>query len=211
MKFGKKSIINAEGSILAHTLRLKASIIKKGTILSANDIKILGDEGYKDLMVASLEIDDIGENDAAKELALTTAGLGVIAGKPFTGRCNLFASYSGLFIAEKKLIDSINLVDESMTLGTLAPYSAVETGQMVATIKVIPFSAPKSVVLECNTIARKKSNLLEVKPWKELRISLIQSILPKTKTTVLKYVSVYLLGSALFGFLFILIGSQYYY
>ncbi len=31
-----------------------------------------------------------------------------------------------------------------------------------------------------------------------------------TKTTVLKYVSVYLLGSALFGFLFILIGSTYF-
>ena len=31
-----------------------------------------------------------------------------------------------------------------------------------------------------------------------------------TKRTVLKYVSVYLLGSALFGFLFILVASKYF-
>jgi molybdenum cofactor cytidylyltransferase len=43
-------------------------------------------------------------------------------------------------------ITAINGLDESITLATMPPYARVRSGQMLATIKIIPFAAPRVLV-----------------------------------------------------------------
>ena len=65
---------------------------------------------------------------------------------PFTGRMNLHAAMAGLLVLDENAIHHFNTCDESITVATLAPYSVVAAGDMVATIKIIPFSIPQDLM-----------------------------------------------------------------
>ncbi|MCP2802767.1 hypothetical protein NK936_24385, partial [Salmonella enterica subsp. enterica serovar Typhimurium] len=61
-------------------------------------------------------------------------------------RVNLHATVSGVFTVDKQLIDAINLVDPGITIATMPPFAPMVEGQMVATIKIIPFAISESVL-----------------------------------------------------------------
>ena len=194
MIFGEIPIAEAEGLILAHSVRLPGGAFKKGRVLSAEDIGLLAAGGIARVSGARLEDDDMGENDAALALAKTLSGRDLALGKAFTGRCNLFATARGLVVPDQERIDRINLVDEGMTVGTLAPYSQVEPGQMVATVKVIPFALPRGTVDSCLSIARQGGAALRFAPYRGRRVGFVQTRLPGTKESVLDSTTGTLLG-----------------
>ena len=55
------------------------------------------------------------------------------------------------------MIDAINAVDESLTVGTLPDYAPVAAREMVATIKVIPFAVPGAVLARAETAAKQQA------------------------------------------------------
>src|SRR3546814_4508276 len=79
----------AEGCLLAHSLRGAGFTFKKGRRLSADDIAALAAAGIAEVIAARLEADDVHEDAAASELAAALCGEGLIASAAFTGRCNL--------------------------------------------------------------------------------------------------------------------------
>ena len=185
MIFGEINILEAEGLILAHGIHLSSSTFKKGHVLSAEDIKLLSNSGITRVSGARLEADDIGEDDAALRLAKALSGPDLILGKAFTGRCNLFATGRGLIVPDQERINRINLVDEGMTVGTLAAYTQVEPGQMVATVKVIPFALSSHIVETCASIASVGGATLQFAPFRGRRVGFVQTRLPGTKESVL--------------------------
>ncbi|MDW8443261.1 MAG: hypothetical protein RML45_02285 [Acetobacteraceae bacterium] len=46
----------------------------------------------------------------------------------------------GLFRVDRARVDALNAIDEAITLATLPDDTAVEAGEMVATVKIIPFA-----------------------------------------------------------------------
>ncbi|MDA1356859.1 MAG: molybdopterin-binding/glycosyltransferase family 2 protein [Proteobacteria bacterium] len=194
MIFGEIPIADAEGLILAHSVRLAGGAFKKGRVLSTEDITVLQAGGVAAVSGARLEADDVSEDAAALALAKAIAGPELALGTAFTGRCNLFATARGLIVPDQERIDRINLVDEGMTIGTLAPYSQVESGQMVATVKVIPFALSRSIVETCLSIARQESPVMRFAPFRGRRVGFIQTRLPGTKESVLDSTTGTLLG-----------------
>ena len=194
MIFGEIPNEEAEGLILAHSVRLSGDAFKKGRVLSPEDIKLLAANGIARVSGARLEADDMGEDEAALALAKALSGPDLALGKAFTGRCNLFATARGLIVPDQERIDRINLVDEGMTIGTLAPYSQVEPGQMVATVKVIPFALPRETVETCLFIAHQGSAALRFAPFRGRRVGFVQTRLPGTKESVLDSTTGTLLG-----------------
>jgi hypothetical protein len=59
--------------------------------------------------------------------------------RAFTGRANLFAESAGVLVVDKDAVDRINRVDEAITMATLSAYKPVIPGEMIATLKIIPF------------------------------------------------------------------------
>src|SRR5262249_49024665 len=149
MKFGEVPVAEAEGAILAHSLKLGAVAFKKARVLSRADIEVLGSAGLTRVVVARLEPGDIGEDEAAQRVAAATAGDQVEPAPPFTGRANLFAKTRGLLVFDRDRLDRLNLVDEAITLGTLPPFAVVEPRMMVAPVKIIPFADPAPAVETC--------------------------------------------------------------
>ncbi|HIM44816.1 MAG TPA: 4-diphosphocytidyl-2C-methyl-D-erythritol kinase [Alphaproteobacteria bacterium] len=185
MIFGEIPVADAEGLILAHSVRLAGGAFKKGRVLSAEDIVVLQAGGVAAVSGARLEADDMGEDEAALALAKALSGPDLALGTAFTGRCNLFATERGLIIPDQERIDRINLIDEGMTVGTLAPYSQAEPGQMVATVKVIPFALSRGIVDTCLSIAGQGGAALRFAPFRGRRVGFIQTRLPGTKESVL--------------------------
>jgi molybdenum cofactor cytidylyltransferase len=144
MKFDEIAIDTdgLEGAILAHTLRLRnrKGAVKKGAVLTANDIERLRAAGYRQIMVAQLERGDVHEDRAAAILAEHFVGPSVTASEARTGRCNLHANGLGLLMVDPNRVDAGNGISEAITIATLPPYSLVPPNAMIATVKIITFA-----------------------------------------------------------------------
>jgi molybdenum cofactor cytidylyltransferase len=183
MIFGDLPIADCAGTILVHTQRFNGEAFKKGRRLSAEDVARLQAAGFTKLTVVRLEADDVPEDRAAAELASAVVAANLRLDPSFTGRANLYAERDGVFVPDVAQVDRINRVSEDITLSTLAPYSPVTAGQMVATVKIIPF-AVKRVDLERCLAAARESRALSLSPFRARRVALIQTQLPGMKPTL---------------------------
>ena len=185
MKFGSTPIEEAEGAVLAHGVRLDGVAYKKGDILTHERRLALAAAGVKCVVAARLEPGDVDENQAALRLATRLGGANLRCSQPFTGRVNLFAERAGLAVIGAEAIDQVNAIDEAITVATLPPYRAVADGDMVATIKIIPF-ATRGGTLE-TALAAAPAGAIAVQPFKPMRIGVVSTTLPGLKpSTVAK-------------------------
>ena len=184
MRFGALPLEEAEGAVLAHSVRTGKLALKKGRQLTAADIEALRAAGLEEVIAAKLEQGDIEENKAAGQIAEAVAGAHVRIDRPFTGRVNLYAEQAGILVLDRARIDRLNLLDEAVTLATLPAFAGVEPQQMVATAKIIPFAAAASTIAQWRAGAE-DGPLLQVAPYRGLDVALIQTRLPGTKETVL--------------------------
>ena len=185
MRFGPRPVADCTGAILAHSLRAGSPVFKKGRVLSAADVAALAAVGVETAVVASLDHDDIHEDAAAAGVARAVAGSGLTIGAAFTGRVNLFAAAAGLAVIDAEAIDRINLLHESVTVATLPAFAPVERGSMVATVKIIPFAAPRDAVEAAEEVAAAMTPVLRVAPYRPFTAALIQTVLPSTKASIL--------------------------
>ncbi|HIO38382.1 MAG TPA: 4-diphosphocytidyl-2C-methyl-D-erythritol kinase, partial [Rhodospirillales bacterium] len=185
MKFGKIPLDQAAGTILAHSTRLTGRIFKKGHILAPEDIVVLQDSGITGVIAARLESEDILEDEAASRISNAIAGLNIQIGNTFTGRCNLIADADGLINYDKVRLDELNLIDQSITVATLPPYTVVTPRQLIATIKIIPLAVPNNVLNKAEKIAGSVAPIISVSPFQKKRVGLIMSRLPGMKESIL--------------------------
>src|SRR6266513_2114181 len=185
MKFGEMPVGEAEGAILAHSLKLGATVLKKGRVLARADLDAIASAGLAHIVVARLEPGDLREDAAAARIAAATAGPNITIAAAFTGRANLFAEARGLLVVDRDRLDRLNLVDEAVTLGTLPPFAMVEPRQMVATVKIIPFAVPEAAVEAAAKAAAEGEPLLRVAAFRALSAALIQTRLPGFKESIL--------------------------
>ena len=184
MKFGRVITADAAGIVLGHGLRAGGRTFKKGRVLSAADVDLLRREGVEAVVGARIDDGDVAEDAAARTAAAALAGPGVRVGAPFTGRCNVFAATDGLFLVSAPEIDRFNSVDEALTVATLSGPRAVREGEMLATIKVIPFAVPAGV-LDRAVRGLAPEPAIRVAAFEPLSVAVIQTRLPATRETVL--------------------------
>ncbi len=184
MKFGSIPVAEAEGAIAAHTVRSADVTIKKGTRLTAQDVSRLVGAGVSEIVAAQLSPADVHEDEAAARLAAVAAGEGVRVDRAFTGRCNLFAEHAGVLVADADAVDRFNAVDEAVTLATLPAWKVVEPGEMIGTVKIIPFAVPEDVVRTAG--ATLKTPALRVAAFVPMRVAVISTLLPGLKPSVVK-------------------------
>lgn len=184
MRFGAVPVAEALGAILAHGVRHASGVFKKGRVLSADDVEQLQRAAITEVIVARLDDDDVGEDVAARHLASVAAGQGVTAQQAFTGRANLHSSVYGLVVVDRERVNDINHIHESLTLATLPPHSVVAPKQMLATIKVIPFSVKQDVLQRAVEIVGDRP-LLHVRLFQKKHIGLIISTVAQTKPSII--------------------------
>ena len=182
MKFGTVPVGEAAGTILAHSVRDRTGLIRKGTVIDAGAIARLREAGVGEVVVARLAADDVHEDEAAEGLARAVAGGSVRVEPAFTGRSNLYAEAAGVLVVDRAAIDRLNAVDPAITVATLPEYAVVEPGRMVATVKIIPFAVPRAVV---EAALREAAGAVGVAPFRPLKVGLVATTLPSLKASVM--------------------------
>ncbi|MDQ0316575.1 molybdopterin-binding/glycosyltransferase family 2 protein [Amorphus orientalis] len=184
MKFGPVPVDEAEGAILAHTVRLSSGVLKKGTVLDAEALGRLREDGIADVVAAVLAPGDVDEDAAAGRLASAVAGPHIRIDDAFTGRANLFATEAGVFQVDRAAVDRLNRVGPSVTLATLEDRAAVEAGRMIATVKIIPFAVEAEVMARAEEVAGSGAPLLSVAPFRPMRVGVVSTLLPGLKPSI---------------------------
>jgi molybdenum cofactor cytidylyltransferase len=176
MKFGPASPADAVGGVTVHTLRQGSLVLKKGTTIGPNEVEALNKAGVREVVVVRLEDGDVSEDVAAGGIAAAIAGDGVDVERAFTGRSNLFAARAGVLVVDRAAVDNINRVDEAITFATLPAFKAVVPGEMIATVKIVPFGIERGL---CDlAFAAAKTGRMSVAPYKIKRVGIVSTLLP---------------------------------
>jgi molybdenum cofactor cytidylyltransferase len=181
--FGEFALEEAQGTLLAHTTRLRGGVLPKGVTLDPAAIAALRRTGVTHVTAARLEPDDIGEDEAASRLADALLAPGVERTRTGTGRANLAAAHHGLFRVEAAALDALNAIHEGLTIGTLPDAAPVRAGDLLVTVKIIPFSLPGAVVRQAEALAHARPPL-RLPAFRPLRTGLIVTTLPGVKDSV---------------------------
>ena len=185
MKFGPVPVEEAVGALAAHSVKAGEASVKKGTLVSGEDAARLKAAGIDTIVAVRLEPGDVDENEAAARLAGAIAGPDVRLDRAFTGRCNLFAETPGVLLVDKDAVDRINAVNEAITAATLPAYKPVVAGEMIGTVKIIPYAVP-ATSLDGAVAAAPQGGALRVAPYALSRVGVVSTVLPGLKPTVVK-------------------------
>ncbi|WP_316233108.1 molybdopterin-binding/glycosyltransferase family 2 protein [Bradyrhizobium sp. SZCCHNPS2010] len=183
MKFGPASPAEAVGGVTVHTLRQGRLVLKKGTTIGPAEVEALTREGVKEIVVVRLEPGDVSEDEAAAGIAKAVAGEGIHVDRAFTGRANLFAAQAGVLVIDRDAVDRINAVDEAITFATLPAFKPVVEGEMVGTVKLIPFGVEGR--LRDAAVAAAGKGALRIAPYVIKRVGVVSTILPGLSSKVI--------------------------
>ncbi len=150
MTFGEVPLAEASGGLLAHSVALPDGRLRKGRVLTAQDIATLQAAGVARVTVARLGPGDIDEDSAAERLARAIVpdpdAVGLRLGRAATGRVNIHALAPGIAEVRAARIHAANAVDPMITVATVPPWQRMEARGMVATVKIISYGVRASAL-----------------------------------------------------------------
>jgi molybdenum cofactor cytidylyltransferase len=163
MKFGPVPLDLAAGKILGHNIAGEDGrrVLRKGRPLSQADVAVLRGLGRGSVYVAELEAGDVDESSAARRVLRAAAGPGLRLPGAASGRANALAAVLGVLRVDTARLQRLN-EHAGLTVATLAAHSPVRPGQIVATVKVIPYALPGPVVGAAEGVASQGQPLLRV-------------------------------------------------
>jgi len=163
MKFAPVPLSDAKGKILGHNIADATGrrLLRKGKPLTDEDLENLHALGRVSVYVAEIEPDDVDENTAARRVAEAISGPRLQITAATSGRSNLLAEEMGILRIEVERLAQINEC-AGITLATLAAHSPVRARQMVATVKIIPYAVPGSVLQAVEMIAAGTRQIVRV-------------------------------------------------
>ena len=183
MKFGEFPLSQILGAILVHSVRLSSGNLKKGRRLSEADIKRLSDNDISYVTAAIPEPDDMMEDVAAGYISAHISGHHISCAEAFTGRVNLYAVEDGVMSINEPGVNRLNHMDEAITLATIAQEAIVHKGQLVATVKIIPFCVQEKTVKRI--VAESEQALIAIRPFVSQKAVMIQTMLTGTTEKIL--------------------------
>jgi molybdenum cofactor cytidylyltransferase len=186
MKFGAVPVGEAIGATAVHSIRQGDLVLKKGTLIGPAEVAALKAAGVKEITVARLDAGDVSEDQAAEDIASAIKGSGARADHAFTGRCNLFAEQAGVLVVGKDVIDGLNRIDEAITVATLPAYKPVVEGEMIATVKIIPFAVSGRARDAALALAGRGGKIIRVAPYKVRKIGIVSTLLPGLSPKVIE-------------------------
>lgn len=183
MIFAELPLGEAEGAMLAHSLELGGTRRPKGARVTPELITAARAEGLELLWVARLESGDVPEDEAATAIACWLQGEGVRAAPPAHGRVNLHATAGGLLHFDPAAIGRANAATDAVGVSTLPPNTPVAAGDLVATVKLIPYALPGA---ELQALLAAPPPSLAVRCWRPgLHALLLQTRLAATSPRML--------------------------
>jgi molybdenum cofactor cytidylyltransferase len=174
MKFLRVSLAEARGHVLGHNVVFEGRrLLKKGRRLLDAELDVLARTGSDGVYVAMLDAGDVDEDSAALRIARALVHASPLQAKlAHGGRVSLTAPEHGVLSLRSELLLELNLLD-GVTLATLPAHAATAPGQLVGTLKVIPFALPQATVEAAEALAAR--GVISLRPIAPRRVSMLVS------------------------------------
>jgi molybdenum cofactor cytidylyltransferase len=184
-RFGPVPLAEAEGKLLGHNVTGAdgALALRKGRPLTAADVALLGSLGRTSVYVAEPGPADVGEDEAARRVARCAMGPGLRLVGPSSGRANLVATTLGVLRVDASRLLRLNEV-EGFAVATLPGDRPARDGQVVATVKVLPFALPEEAVRRGEAVGGEGGPLLSVAPLVDRAVVLLLCGSPSARERV---------------------------
>ena len=148
MKFKLILTKNAENFILAHTIKRKNLVIKKGKVLDKEYISLLLNNKIQKVYVAIIEKYDYSENLSARLIAEHIAPNKLFKIIVSNGRADIFTKVQGLLNIKKENLLKMNAKFNNIAISTLKNKSIVKKGQLIGNVKILPYAISKREILK---------------------------------------------------------------
>lgn len=165
---------DAAGKLLAHNVVDGAGrkVLRKGTPIGSRELAQLQELGRTRVWVAELSPHDVPEDEVACRLAEAVSGPATEVASLSTGRANLRATESGVLKVAVDPLHRLNCIP-GLAIATRPTNTTVTAGQIVATIKVVPYAMPCSHVEKAEQIARQADGVLSVWSFQAMRVGVV--------------------------------------
>lgn len=171
-------VTEAVGMVLGHDVtriipgQHKGPAFKRGHIIREDEIDKFLDIGKEHVYVIDLSMGYVHEDEAAGRIARAAAGQGIRLTTPSEGRVNLIAEYNGLLKVKPDALAQLNGIGQ-IVFATLHTNQQVKPNQAVSGTRVIPLVVGEQEVLEAENLCRNAFPLVEVKPFRSLRVGMV--------------------------------------
>lgn len=174
MKFVRVALTDACSHVLGQNVSHGGRrLVRKGVVLGAEEIERLQGAGITRVYVAQLSPSDVGEEEAARLIGqnLQRVSRGSVAITPLHGgRVSLTANVAGVCELNRALLLKLNCL-RGVALATLPEHTPVGVGQLLATLKIIPFAIPSEVLQQALELVGQLT--LKVEPWRGFKVFLL--------------------------------------
>lgn len=164
-----------EGAVLAQTLLVPDDhhrvLLLKGRILTRDDWPVVAGARIEELHIVRMEAGDIHEDEAARRLAKTVAGSGVLVHGPVESQVRLSAEVNGIFKVDVQRLEALNSI-EDVSIFTLFDGQLVSKGKTVAGVKVTPFVVKEARLGEAEDVAG-FDGVVQVLAFRPMRVAVL--------------------------------------
>ena len=164
-----------EGAVLAQTLLVPDDhhrvLLLKGRILTRDDWPVVAGARIEELHIVRMEAGDIHEDEAARRLAKTVAGSGVLVHGPVESQVRLSAEVNGIFKVDVQRLEALNSI-EDISIFTLFDGQLVSKGKTVAGVKVTPFVVKEARLREVEELAG-FDGVVQVLAFRPMRVAVL--------------------------------------
>ena len=134
------------GHLSVHMIRTGDLTVRKGQMVSVETARMLTNAGITDIRCAIKEAGELHEDEAAERIARHLQTPHITTNQAATGRVNFTCSALGIVRYDRQLVKQLNLIDEGVTLALVQPNQLLASGDMAATLKIIPFFISEAAV-----------------------------------------------------------------
>ena len=168
---------DAVGMVLCHDMtrivpgESKGPALRKGDVITEEDIPLLLDMGKEHVYVLTLEKGRIHENEAAERISKAAAGPGVTLTPVCEGRIN-FRAEPGLLRVNVEALTRINSVEE-VVLATMHDGMQITEARDVAGARVVPLVVDEEKLERVEAICAEYPYVIGVRPFLHHNVGLV--------------------------------------
>ena len=174
----KIRVQDAVGQTLCHDMTailengFKGPRFNRGHVISSGDIPAMLNMGKTHIFVWEPGVNEVHEDDAARELVEVMCGENLLYSGPSEGKFQISSAIDGVFCVNSEALRRINGV-EHYTVATRPGNAAVSAGEKLAGARIVPLVTSRANVDLAVNLAVKNEPVLCVKPYTVKRVGAV--------------------------------------
>ncbi len=147
-------------------------LTRKGTTVSADELRQLLDRGVAEIHLALPESDDVDEDQAATRMARAIAGSGVRVEEAHFGQSSLVSNERGMLRVAGGCLERVNALDGVLLL-TGEANRPVDAGTTLGVLKCAPLFLAESTLLSVDALAQTSGPIIDIEPFQTRHVALV--------------------------------------